>query len=108
MKAKNEIIQKMQEENKKYLNQLNALEKTYPAMKLSFQAWNIYWEIDDAAQNIHTCFLNNEFETNCVESYLSCIDDMIFDTGEQLRELTNQLKNDIDQLNSELGWTYRM
>ena len=98
----------MQEENNHYLNQLNALEKMYPAMKLSFQAWNIYWEIDEAIQSINTCFLNNEIEANCVDTFLSSIDDMIFDVSEQLRILIHQLKNEIDQLNGELGWTYRM
>ena len=98
----------MQEANKHYLNQLNALEKLYPAMKLSFQAWNIYWEIDDIIQKISTCFQNNEIKTNCVEAYFSSIDDMIFDIREQFQELTDQLKNEVNDLNAELGWTYRM
>ena len=84
------------------------LEKTYPAMKLSFQAWNIYWEIDDMIQKINTCFLNNELKTNCVETYFSNIDDMIFDIGEQYQELTDQLKQELEQLKDEIGWTYRM
>ncbi|MCL2141900.1 MAG: hypothetical protein FWH46_03365 [Methanimicrococcus sp.] len=108
LNTKNEIIQKMQEVNTHYFNQLNTLEKAYPAMKLSFQAWNIYWEMDDVIQNFNTCFLNNEFETNYVETHLLSIDDMIFDFNEQLKELTCQLKKEVDQLNIELGWTYRM